>query len=82
MGLKRHLDDFEKRQIIALDFEKLSLGDISDIEQRDPSTIQRFLKRRTKKVPSESARNNTKLTAVINKRLLRAASNSFMRARK
>ena len=81
MGLRKHLNDFEKGQIIALDHGKLSLRDIADIVHRDPSTVQRFLKRRTKRVTKEKPRNGTKLTSFMKRRLLRAASNGLMSAR-
>ena len=83
MAPRKRLNDFEKGQTIAIDHVNMSLIDIADIDikHRDPSAIQRFLKRCTKNVAKEKPQNESKLAAVTKKRLLRAASNGLMKAR-
>ena len=59
----------------------MSLRDIVDSVHCDQTTVQKFLKRRTKGVTKGKPWNGTKLTALTKRRLLRAASNGLMCAK-
>ena len=81
MGLKKHLNEFEKGQIIALHHEHMSMRNIADIGKRDASTVQKFLSRHKKGGTKQTPRKGTKLTTIAKRRLLRAASNGLMIAK-
>ena len=78
MGLKKHLNEFEKGQIVASHYENMSLRGIVDIMRWYVSTVYRFLKKRGKKERKERPRNSAKLTSTGKRRLLRAAFNGVL----
>ena len=81
MVVKKHLNEFEKGQIVAFHHENMSLRGIVDILGSDSSIVYRFLKNRGKKGRKERPRNGTKLTPTGKRRLLRAASNGILSAK-
>ena len=67
MGLKKHLNEVEKGQIVAFHNENMSLS-IADVVGRDASTLYPFLKNLGKKDGKERPRNGTRQTSTGKRR--------------
>lgn len=74
MGLKPHLSQYEKGQIVALYHEVLPIRKIASRVGRDPATISRFLKSHKLSKATRNPRNALKLRGWATRLLIRTAS--------